>query len=454
MSFTRNNPSALPFSSPDHPWKQSYRRLTVDGNAPFPGFPGFPGEGESLKDVDDPKFRLMHKLHFFANLILGIDLLVVIALSALLTLPVHNLPSENTWRIFFENSKGAIATVGAFYSFALVFRTNICYARWWEGRTIWGTLIVTCVKLSQQARLWIENERLARRLGCLAITFAYASKAQLRGNKIQDEEEDGDNLVNRGVLHQEELDLMAQQSAWQPYYCIDAMRAAVHEGIDINDEHSHMKEWVLNAAQSSMEDTIGTLSSHIGGCIRVRSTGLPTAYDDIMYTTGGIFFIFACLAWAPGCGLYTPVVITMVYIIVKMIIGVGSNMEDPFGHDESDLPLGKFCREIERQINATDQRRQIITYNLALGPPSLPRNFTYGRSSVFTPSHVPKSLAIAHSEKTLTTAAEETSSNSQKSDDSESVKLDTEGITRGMLETDHLLDNSKRMKNSILASAF
>ena len=42
--------------------------------------------------------------------------------------------------------------------------------------------------------------------------------------------------------------------------------------------------------------------------------------------------------------------------------------EDPFGHDESDLPLEKFCQEIDKQITAIDERAKLITYDLARGP--------------------------------------------------------------------------------------
>ena len=58
----------------------------------------------------------------------------------------------------------------------------------------------------------------------------------------------------------------------------------------------------------------------------MRSTGLPVAYDDILNMTGVIFFTAACLAWAPGAGLYNPFVVLIVYTIVKMIVGVGSDM--------------------------------------------------------------------------------------------------------------------------------
>ena len=177
--------------------------------------------------------------------------------------------------------------------------------------------------MAQQAHLWIKEPELVYRLSCLAITFAYCCKAQLRGTGIEDETEDGAALVKEGILSREELDMIATQNGWQPYYCIDAMRVTISTGITVEERDY---EWKMNAAQISMEETIGSLSSCIGGCIRVRTTGLPVAYDDILNTVGFIFFTVACLAWAPGAGLYNPVIVSVVYIIVKMIIGVGSDM--------------------------------------------------------------------------------------------------------------------------------
>ena len=171
----------------------------------------------------------------------------------------------------------------------------------------------------------------------------------------------------------------------------------------------------------------------------MRSTGLPAAYDDILNTTGAIFFTAACLAWAPGAGLYNPIVVLIVYIIVKMIIGVGSDMvsfdveyemnspsfvvtlrlavahndssrivsnslsqEDPFGHDESDLPLEKFCQEIEKQITAVDERAKLITYDLARGPaahnPAQWRRSSYSTSTLRTSSSSSDQGSLATSE--------------------------------------------------------
>ena len=188
---------------------------------------------------------------------------------------------------------------------------------------LWGSMIVCSIRIAQQAHLWIKEPALVHRLSCLAIIFAYCCKAQLRGAGVEDVTEGGGKLLEKGVISQEELDMISRQSGWQPYYCIDAMRAVVSSGLEANSKHDG---WKNNAAQTAMEETICKLADGIGGCIRVRSTGLPAAYDDILNTTGAIFFTAACLAWAPGAGFYNPIVVLIVYVIVKMIIGVGTDM--------------------------------------------------------------------------------------------------------------------------------
>ena len=126
---------------------------------------------------------------------------------------------------------------------------------------------------------------------------------------------------------------------------------------------------VLTKTNTSFTSTtaITGLASAIGGCIRVRSTGLPVAYDTILNAIGYIFFSCACIAWAPGAMYYNPILVLTIYIAIKMIVGVGNDMEDPFGNDESDLPLESYCATIESQINAIEERRA-VKYDLAYGP--------------------------------------------------------------------------------------
>lgn len=282
--------------------------------------------------------ELRHKISFLSEMILGYDLIVVLLASSAVTFLVSYISTTeySKWLTYVTASSPAVGTLGALFSFALVFRTNICYARWWEGRSLWGQIIINSIRICQQSRLWIHCEQLNDRIDCLAITFAFACKAMLRGNSIGSADEDGNELVRRGVLAQEELDQISNDTAWQPFYCIDAIRATVNEGL-VRTEHEISYDGRKNAAHTAMEDTIVNLASAVGGCIKVKSTGLPVAYDNILNAISCVFFSAACLAWAPGAQYYNPILVLVIYIATKMIINVGNDMEDPFGFDESDL---------------------------------------------------------------------------------------------------------------------
>lgn len=301
-------------SEPARPRRESVRRLQ----------PYHVSTDLSTAEGDGPETerKWVHKIEYLYEMIVGVDLFMVFTAASVITFFANHIIGNN-WMSFISDSKPAIATLGAFYSFALVFRTHICYARWWEGRILWGTIIVTSIRITQQAHLWIENPVLIQRLSRLAMIFCYCCKSQLRGAGIQDESEGGAQLFQKRIISQEELDIMSAQGGWQPFYCIDAMRASIAAGLKSNENQDG---WERNAAQAAMEASIVTLSTSIGGCIRVRSTGLPVAYDDILNMTGVIFFTVACLAWSSGMGPYNPFVVAIVYTIVKMIVGVGSDM--------------------------------------------------------------------------------------------------------------------------------
>ncbi len=56
------------------------------------------------------------------------------------------------------------------------------------------------------------------------------------------------------------------------------------------------KKCTYSPRNVEMEKTMSKLDGGIGGCLRVKSTGLPVAYDVILNMTGCIFFAAGCLA--------------------------------------------------------------------------------------------------------------------------------------------------------------
>jgi len=282
-----------------------------------------------------PLSKVYQMIYFLGEIILGYELLVVIIMSVGLTWIVLSPSSSGESKIYLMSaSNSGITIIGGLYSFALVFRTNICYSRWWEGRILWGLLIYAAIGVAQLGHVHIENKKIAHRVASLAICFAFACKAQLRDNSLQDDEENGMDLVAKGYLSLKELEVITNRKEWEPYYLINAMQATIKKGLALNQSR-----WSNNSSQIAMEKYINSLSKAIGGCIRIRSTGLPVAYDDILNTIGVTLLTIATLAWANKCQWYNPVIILTIFVNIKLLVGVGNKMEDPFQH----TILGEYC---------------------------------------------------------------------------------------------------------------
>ena len=90
------------------------------------------------------------------------------------------------------------------------------------------------------SRTWIAGEDIADKMTRFIIVFSYASKALLRGKSLDEDDVDrpavGPELVERGLLTQEELDSMSENPCWQqPYYCLQMIRELLVE--------AHTRPW-------------------------------------------------------------------------------------------------------------------------------------------------------------------------------------------------------------------
>eukprot|EP00580_Thalassiosira_gravida_P016481 CAMPEP_0201676062 /NCGR_PEP_ID=MMETSP0494-20130426/40989_1 /ASSEMBLY_ACC=CAM_ASM_000839 /TAXON_ID=420259 /ORGANISM="Thalassiosira gravida, Strain GMp14c1" /LENGTH=564 /DNA_ID=CAMNT_0048158683 /DNA_START=28 /DNA_END=1722 /DNA_ORIENTATION=- len=297
----------------------------------------------------------LHLLHFVNVAFLTTHTLISLAIYSAITAAIIYADGIKDSNIieYLSASKASVGFFSGFLGFSLVFRTNICYNRWWEGRCLWGALIFAAINLAQQGQCWIKDKQSLRALCCAIVTFPYACKAQLRGASIM---EDGEYLLQRGLLNSDQLAIVTKRDGWQPYYFMGAMRAAINIDLEKSKAASRNKFSFKSETTDSQilifENSLTTLATSIGGLIRVKSTGLPAAYDLLFSIIFSIFFLIATLAWAPTLGWYTPIIIGVLRFTVKLIIVIGSELEDPFGDDVTDLPMHKFCEAIETQIEA------------------------------------------------------------------------------------------------------
>ena len=106
---------------------------------------------------------------------------------------------------------------------------------------------------------------------------------------------------------------------------------------------------------------LAQLNEVVTGTERVLDTPLPVAYSIAIAQIAWIYVLVLPFQLYDSLGWVTiPGSIVAAYIILGLAT-IGSEIENPFGHDVNDLPLDTYCRQIALELD-------IVT---AVPPPSV-----------------------------------------------------------------------------------
>ena len=79
-------------------------------------------------------------------------------------------------------SVAPFSLVGLVLTIFLSFRNNACHERWWEGRKLWGQLLIEARSFARLVTALLPADvALQRRVTRPSVGFAHALAAQLRG---------------------------------------------------------------------------------------------------------------------------------------------------------------------------------------------------------------------------------------------------------------------------------
>ncbi|PYH98966.1 UPF0187 domain membrane protein [Aspergillus ellipticus CBS 707.79] len=289
-----------------------------------------------------------------------------------------------------------LTVTGFVVSLALSFRSSTAYERWADGRKYWALLNQTSRNLART--FWVNTAEREGELGKedllakltainLILAFAVSLKHKLRfepdvgyedlaglvGYLDTFAKEAHDRHVVRPPPHTpwknfgEYLGVSFAES--NPRKLIKRTKKPLgHLPLEIlNHLSAYIDRCIANNTlsislhQSQAITGISTLNEVLTGTERVLDTPLPAAYSISIAQIAWIyvlvlpFQLYDFLHWVT-----IPGSIVAAYIILGLAF-IGSEIENPFGHDVNDLPLDTYCRQIAMELD-------IIT---AMPPPKL-----------------------------------------------------------------------------------
>ncbi len=285
-----------------------------------------------------------------------------------------------------------LTVLGFVVGLGISFRTSSAYERYVEGRKYWAQLIQTSRDLARH--IWIHAEErysespeagkadLLAKLTALNLinAFAVSLKHRLRFEPYTNYDDLAPLVGNlstfagaaSGAYSVEEPDksVLKQMGSYLGLEFLESnprkhIKRADQDGkrlgnLPLEVLHylsAYVESIIANktlpdgVSQAMIMGNLASLNEVLAGTERVVNTPLPVAYSIAIsqitwtYVIALPFQLWDSLRWVT-----IPGTVVGAYIILG-IAAIGREIEDPFGHDENDLPLERYCQQIEDEIN-------------------------------------------------------------------------------------------------------
>lgn len=232
--------------------------------------------------------------------------------------------------IFLNVSATPLTLLGLSLSIFMSFRNSACYERWWEGRKMWGLIIIEARAFGRET-VCIEGHPLREEILKMLCAFAHALNAHL---KRQDEW-----AVAKPWMANQDLNYVDNLS--------DTILNEISRRLwDLRKEDA-ISEWHC----LELERRLRSISEAHANCERIKNTPLPFPYSLLLHRTTFIFCVLLPFAMAQPLGWLAPLITTIVSYTFFGLDAIGNELEDPFGNDVNDLPTNAMVRVIERDVH-------------------------------------------------------------------------------------------------------
>lgn len=224
--------------------------------------------------------------------------------------------------------------LGLVLSLLLVFRTNTAYDRWWEGRKLWGELVNNSRNLMLKINAFIpaEQKEIKNGFRILISNYAFALKEHLRSGYIEAQLEEHPQLsLSELKTYNHVPNRIAQQLYTEAEKLVKQKVISEEKLIVLNEE-------------------LRSFTNVAGACERIKKTPIPYSYSMFIKRIIFIYIITLPLGLVDDFKWVTlPIVIFVFYAFAGLEL-LAEEIEDPFGHEQSDLPTDEIAANIKKNL--------------------------------------------------------------------------------------------------------
>lgn len=224
---------------------------------------------------------------------------------------------------------------GIILSIFLSFRNNACYDRWWEGRKLWGALIANSRHISRDSHVLNSAHRDIFMYRVMLFTHLLRDRLRAQPQSF----EFYHDKVGFSSLQLQQLSKKINAAQ----FVLEAIQKDLVQAL----RHGEISDIIYH----SLNQHIVELGNIQAGCDRILSTPLPFSYSVLLHRTVYCFCFILPFSLEASLGIWTPILVGLIAYLFLGLDALSSQIEEPFGLQDNDLPLNSIVRLIEREMS-------------------------------------------------------------------------------------------------------
>jgi len=223
--------------------------------------------------------------------------------------------------------------LGSAIALVITLRNNAAYDRWWEARSLWGSVV--------------NNSRSFAR-GLITMTSDRALQATLVRHQIAYALSLRCHLLRKAPW--DALD------GYLPTATLSRLRSALNVPVAIHVEIARQlatarsRNDIDSMSLAALDVTLSALANAQGGLERIKNTPLPRQYGHFPQVFTRVYCLLLPVGLVHDLTYLTPVGSTVIGFMFLALDRIGRDLEDPFENTLHDIPMQAITRTIEADL--------------------------------------------------------------------------------------------------------
>ena len=225
--------------------------------------------------------------------------------------------------------------IGLALAIFMGFCNTASYDRYWEGRKLWGLLVIETRSLTRQIFSLIDGpqEEEKQKIVKMISAFCWSLNYQLRNKQ-------GTEHLSR-LLSPEQVEKLNGKK-FIPSIILGFIADWIQE--------QHRKGNIDTIVLTQLDHQLNQFSNISGGCERILNTPLPFAYSVLLHRTVYFYCFWLPFGLVDTLGWMMPLIVGLISYTFIALDAIIQEIGEPFGEEENDLALNTICRTIEFSI--------------------------------------------------------------------------------------------------------